>query len=146
MSSIKNSMFDTSFVAEFADHLREEHGVAAWLVDSEDAAVPMDRMEVSALPHVRFYPLGPEDGMGGIKCAAESEEALRRAEPQIRLGIKGINHLLERDLELQQTSDEMLQLSEQLSFLFKLARKTIGLNEIETFCKAILEEVEKLAG
>ncbi|MBE0569608.1 MAG: HD-GYP domain-containing protein [Deltaproteobacteria bacterium] len=141
MSSIKSSMFDTSFVEEFADHLREEHGIGAWLVDSEDVAVPMDRMEVSALPHVRYYPLGEIDGLGGIKCAAESEETLRRADPQIRFGIKGINHLLERDLELQQTSDEMLQLSEQLSFLFKLARKTIGLNEIEGFCKAILEEV-----
>jgi HD-GYP domain-containing protein (c-di-GMP phosphodiesterase class II) len=146
MNDIRSSMFDTSFVEEFADHLREEHGISAWLVDGEDAVFPLERMEARALPHVRFYPLGPEDGFGGIKCAAESEEALRKAEPQILFGVKGINHLLERDLELQQTSDEMLQLSDQLTFLFKLARKTIGINEIDAFCKVILEEIAPAIG
>ncbi|MBP2673210.1 MAG: metal dependent phosphohydrolase [Deltaproteobacteria bacterium] len=141
MSSIKDSMFDTSFLEEFVDFLRNEHGISARVVDPEEIAVPSCVSAAGAPPHVRFYPLGPGDGLGGIRCAAESEDVLRRAEPQIRFGIKAINHLLERDLELQQTSDEMLQLSEQLSFLFKLARKTIGVNEIDEFCKVILEEI-----
>jgi len=141
MSSIIDSMFDTSFLEEFIEHLRNEHGISACLVDSRKEAVPLGDAEEGTLPCVRYYPLGPENELGGIRCAAESEEALARAEPQILFGIKGIRHLLGRDLELQQTGDEMLQLSEQLTFLFKLARKTIGVNEIDGFFRVILEEI-----
>ena len=141
MSSIKDTMVDTSFVEEFAAYLREEHGVYAWVVDGDEAVVPLAGTKSVDLPHVRFYPFGSENGFGGIKCAADSESALLRAEPHILIGVKGIGHLLARDTELLQTSDEMLQLSGQMSFLFNLARKTIGVNEIDEFCRIVLEEI-----
>ncbi|MEW6718990.1 MAG: HD-GYP domain-containing protein [Thermodesulfobacteriota bacterium] len=141
MSCFKESMFDTSFVEEFAAYLRNEHGISAWLVDGDGEAVPLPGTEACGHSHSRFYPVGTEDGSGGIVCSAGSEEALQRAEPHVLLGVRGIGHLLQRDLELQQTGDEMLQLSEQMTFLFKLARKTIGVNEIEAFCQVILEEI-----
>jgi HD-GYP domain-containing protein (c-di-GMP phosphodiesterase class II) len=141
MSGIKDTMVDTSFVEELASYLWEEHGVCAWVVDKDGAYVPLVETEVSDLPHARFYPFGSGNGYGGIRCAAGTEDALKQAEPHIRFGIKGVNHLLLRDTELQQTSDEMLQLSGQMSFLFNLARKTIGVNEIDEFCRIVLEEI-----
>jgi HD-GYP domain-containing protein (c-di-GMP phosphodiesterase class II) len=141
MSSIRETMVDTSFVEEFAAYLRQEHGVSAWVVDGDGAFVPLDGTEAASPPHVRFYPFGSENGFGGIRCGAGSEEALQRAEPHILLGVKGATHLLLRDMELLQTSEEMLQLSGQMAFLFQLARKTIGVNKIDEFCRIILEEI-----
>ncbi len=86
MSSIKDTMVDTSFVEEFAAYLRDEHGVCAWVVDGDEAFVPLGGMKSVELPHVRFYPFGSENGFGGFKCAADSETALQRAEPQITSG------------------------------------------------------------
>ena len=102
---------------------------------------PAGRDEVRRTAPREVYPFGSENGFGGFKCAADSETALQRAEPHIILGVKGIGHLLARDTELLQTSDEMLQLSGQMSFLFNLARKTIGVNEIDQFCRIVLEEI-----
>jgi HD-GYP domain-containing protein (c-di-GMP phosphodiesterase class II) len=140
MSGITDTMVDTSFVEEFAAYLRKEHGISAWVEDGDGAFVPLVGMELSALPHSRLYPFEPENG-GGMRCAAATEEALSMAEPHILLGVKGIGHLLLRDAELMQTSDEMLQLSGQMAFLFKLARKTLGVNKIDEFCRIILEEI-----
>lgn len=141
MSGIKDTMVDTSFVEEFAAYLHKEHGVRAWVVDGDESFVPLGRMEPADLPHAKSFPFGSGNGFGGLRCAADSESALLRAEPHILLGIKGIGHLLARDTELLQTSDEMLQLSGQMSFLFNLARKTIGVNEIDEFCRIVLEEI-----
>ncbi len=139
MKSIDRSLFDASFVEEVIAYLREAHGVRAWVADNDNTAVPSAPAETGAMPYVRYYPIGSDPGIGGIKCAAADEGTLVRAEPHVLFGIKGINQLLLRETELQQTSDEMLQLSEQLSFLFKLAQKTIGVNELEEFCRIILE-------
>lgn len=141
MNRIDHSLFDTSFVEEVVDYLRKVHGVHAWVVDKDDTAVLPAHAEVGALPYERFYPFGSDRSIGGIKLAAADESTLVRAEPHVLFGIKGINQLLLRETELQQTSDEMLLLSEQLSFLFKLAQKTIGVNELEEFCRVILEEI-----
>jgi len=141
MRSIQDSMFDTSFVEEVLSYLQTEHGIRAWVVDDHDTTVPLSHAAVGNLPQVRFYPFGLDANIGGLKCAAADESALQRAEPHILLGMKGIQQLLKRELELQQTSDEMLQLSEQLSFLFKLAKKTIGINELSEFCTIIMKEI-----
>jgi HD-GYP domain-containing protein (c-di-GMP phosphodiesterase class II) len=141
MKDIDHSLFDTSFLEEVVEYLRNVHGVRAWVVDDDDTAVLPSHAEAGAMPFVRYYPFGPGRSAGGIKCAAADESTLVRAEPHVLFGIKGINQLLLRETELQQTSDEMLQLSEQLSFLFKLAQQTIGVNELEEFCRIILEEI-----
>lgn len=141
MSGIRDTMVDTSFVEEVAAYLRKEHGVRAWVVDGDESFVPLGGMESVDLPHVKSFPFGSGNGFGGLRCAAESESALLRAEPHILLGVKGIGHLLARDTELMQTSDEMLQLSGQMSILFNLARKTLGVNEIDEFCRIVLEEI-----
>jgi len=141
MSGIRDTMVDTSFVEEFAAYLREEHGVRAWVVDRDGSFVPLGGMEPVDLPHVKYFPFVPDNGFGGLRCAAGSQDALLRAEPHILVGVKGVGHLLSRDMELLQTSDEMLQLSGQMSFLFNLARKTIGVNEIHEFCRIVLEEI-----
>ena len=141
MNRFDSSLFDASFVEEVVGYLRKEHGVHAWVVDEDDPAVLPADAEAGALPFVRYYPIGSDRSTGGIKVAAADESTLVRAEPHVLFGIKGIDQLLLRETELQQTSDEMLLLSEQLSFLFKLARKTIGVNELEEFCRVILEEI-----
>lgn len=132
------SMFDTSFVDAVVRYLEEEHGVHARLSDGGDAGNPP---EGSGPPHARYYPFTGDGRPGGLLCTAHDESALQRAEPHVRICMDGIGQLLQRELELQQTGDEMLQLSEQLSILFRLARKTVGVNELHEFCRIIMQEI-----
>ena len=142
MSSIKDTMVDTSFVEEFAAYLRKEHDVSAWVEDGDGAFVPLGGTEVSAAAPLAVLSLRSGERLRRA-CGAPPppKSALLRAEPHILLGVKGIGHLLLRDVELLQTSDEMLQLSGQMAFLFNLARKTIGVNEIDEFCRIVLDEI-----
>ena len=141
MNNLKNTIVDTSLVEEFIAYLRKEHNVNAWVEDGYGAFVPLEGTEAAKLPYMRFYPFESGDSIGGIQCAAECEETLRRAEPHILFGVKGISHLLLRDMEFLQAGDEMLQLSSQMAFLFKLSRKTLGVTRVNAFCRLLLEEI-----
>ncbi|MCL2102406.1 MAG: HD-GYP domain-containing protein [Syntrophorhabdaceae bacterium] len=141
MTSLKDVMVDTSFVEEFLAYLQKEHEISAWVESGSGTFVPLEGTEISTLPHTRFYPFESGNEFGGIRCAAESMEALQRAEPHILLGIKGIDNLLFRDVDLLQTSEEMLQLSGQMNFLFKFARKALGVSRIDVLCRLILKEI-----
>ena len=141
MDNLNDIMINTSFVEDFFAYLMKEHGVSAWVEDSQGELVEIGETTASPLACTRFYPFDSCEDFGGVRCAAETEEALSTAEPHILIGVKGISHLLMRDIDLMQTSDEMLQLSSQMTFLFKFSQKALGINQINTFCRLLLNEI-----
>ncbi|MCL1926612.1 MAG: HD-GYP domain-containing protein [Syntrophorhabdaceae bacterium] len=134
-------MAETLFVEEFFSSLKNAYEISAWLEDDTGEYVPLEGTTVENLPHTCFFPFEMGKDYGGIRCAAEHDETLQRAKPYILLGVKGIDHLLVHDIDLLQTSEEMLQLSGQMTFLLKFAQKALGINRIEAFCRLLLREI-----
>ncbi|MCK5228470.1 MAG: HD-GYP domain-containing protein, partial [Desulfobulbaceae bacterium] len=118
MAAITDYMFDTSFVQEVIDYLHTEYSISTRVLDSGEHAVIPKESQAEPLPVTKFFPFDFQENIGGLECSANDETALAQAESHILFCLKGINNLLLRELELQQTSDEMLQLSSQLNFLF----------------------------
>jgi len=136
-------MTDTGFVEKALAYLQTEHGIRALVLDSEGQVVPMGDHNGEPLAETMFYPFDFSEDIGGLQCSSLSGSALAKAEPHIRMCLKGVNDLLQRELILQQTADEMLQLSEQLHFLLNLANKVTGLHDLKSYSRVILEEVAR---
>jgi HD-GYP domain-containing protein (c-di-GMP phosphodiesterase class II) len=134
-------MTDMGFLQKALSYLRDEHGIHTLVLDSQDQVVPVGDNNGEPLPEVAFYPFQFSENIGGIQCSSPTRSALENAEPHIRICLQGVNDLLQRELILQQTTNEMLQLSEQLHFLLNLANKVIGLHDLKTYSTVILEEV-----
>ena len=144
MAAITDYMFDTSFVQEVIDYLHTEYSISTRVLDSGEHAVIPKESQAEPLPVTKFFPFDFQENIGGLECSANDETALAQAESHILFCLKGINNLLLRELELQQTSDEMLQLSSQLNFLFKLSSKLIGINKMQDFSDIILNEISQV--
>jgi HD-GYP domain-containing protein (c-di-GMP phosphodiesterase class II) len=136
-------MTDTGFVEKTLSYLQHEYGIHALVLDSEGQVVPVNGFDAEALAETKYYPFDFSEDVGGIQCSGLSLSVLDKAEPHIRMCLEGVNALLQRDLILQQTTDEMLQLSEQLHFLLNLANKVIGLHDLKAYSTVILEEVSR---
>ena len=141
MNNLKDILVDTSFAEDFLAYLQKEHGVSAWIEDGDGAFFPIEGTGPSDSPCTRFYPFQMTENLGGIRCAAQTDEMLLKADPHIMLGVKGVSRFLVQDIDLLQTSDEMLQLSSQMTFLFKFSQKALGINRIDAFCRLLLNEI-----
>jgi HD-GYP domain-containing protein (c-di-GMP phosphodiesterase class II) len=136
-------MSETAFLEKTFAYLRTCHGVHAVPVDENGQAEPPDDHSASGLSVTRYYPVDFEKKVGGIRCSAKTKEAMDAAEPHILLCINGLQEVLVRDWILKQTSDEMLELSDQLHFLFNLANKVIGIQDLRDYCMVMLREISK---
>ena len=143
MSAITEFMTDTAFLCKTLAYLQKEHGIHAVVLDTEGQIIPMGDDGPQVLSESEYYPFDFQENVGGIQCSGPSMDALRKAEPHIRMCLEGINDLLQKELVLQQTTDEMLQLSQQLHFLLNMANKVIGVHDLKAYSTVILEEVSR---
>jgi len=141
MGSLADHIYDLSFVEEVFAYLASIHGVHALVVDSDGRTVPVADGGRTALAADRYVPLEFQENIGGVRFTANDEGTLEKASTPIKLCINAIDTLLQRELELRQTGEEMLKLSEQLSFLARLSAEISGINRIDTFCRIVLEEI-----
>lgn len=139
MASIIDFVNDKSFLVKALAYLKSCHSICAVIVGQDGQIDP--RMEdISEHPERRFYSAAFEEDIGGIRCSAETAALLNQADPHIRFLMDALNKILEKNLILQQTMDEMLHLSEQLHFLYGLAAKLSGIQEVGKYCKLVLQE------
>lgn len=141
MGAITDYMFDTSFIKEVLSYLQTTHKIDVSLIDSDGKDLDLTVSGSVPLPKTKFYTFEFSHDIGGLQCSAQSDIDLENAEPHILICIKAINTLLLREQELQETTDEMLQLSKQLNFLSKMAQKLIGVNKLEECCRIVLHEI-----
>ncbi|MDH5298397.1 MAG: HD-GYP domain-containing protein [Desulfobulbaceae bacterium] len=142
MAALTDHMFNTALVAEMLTYLKTSHAITAAVLDSDGRVVSITGHDhTPLLPASRLFPFAHDQNIGSLACSAASDTLLAEAEPHIRISLRVINELLLREIELQQTADEMLQLSEQLHFLFNLAKKIAGCNRLQDFCAITLAEI-----
>ncbi|MBW2107231.1 MAG: HD domain-containing protein [Deltaproteobacteria bacterium] len=135
---------DTAPVQRVLEYLRDQHGVSAVVVNSQGRTVPLgDGPKGAPFPHERVYPFTFAHDAGGIHCSAATPASLDKADPHIRMCVELLSGMLEQALVLQQTTDEMLRLSEQLHFLVGLANKVTGLHDLKDYATVILREVSQ---
>jgi HD-GYP domain-containing protein (c-di-GMP phosphodiesterase class II) len=143
MASIRDYMFDTALLEQSIDYLTGTHQLAVSVIDSEGLAVAGRGIEGPDTTASRTYPFSFSTDIGGLVCAAANQELLDQAEPHIRYCLAAINTLLLREAELQETTDEMLQLTSQLNFVFKVAKKISGIDDLEKCYQIILDEISQ---
>ncbi|PKN50201.1 MAG: HD-GYP domain-containing protein [Deltaproteobacteria bacterium HGW-Deltaproteobacteria-16] len=141
MASIRDYLFDTAFLDQSIDYLAEAHNLAVTVVDSEGMAVASRQPEGHDTPASRAYPFRFPSNIGGIVCAAPDPARLDQAEPHILYCLAALNSQLLRETELQETTEEMLQLASQMNFLVKVAKKIIGIDDLKKCYQIILEEI-----
>ncbi|MFH1020697.1 MAG: HD-GYP domain-containing protein [Pseudomonadota bacterium] len=141
MASILDYLFDTAFLDQSIDYLAETLGLAITVLDSEGMPVASRRSEGEDSPASRAYPFRFSSGIGSIVCAAPDQDLLSRAEPHILYCLAALNSQLLRETELRETTEEMLQLSSQMNFLFKVAKKIIGIDDLKKCYQIILDEI-----
>jgi HD-GYP domain-containing protein (c-di-GMP phosphodiesterase class II) len=139
MPSIVDFVSDKSFLTKSLDYLKSCHSLSAVIV-GQDGQIDARIGDISEHPEKRFYPASFEEDIGGLRCSAETVDQLNQADPHIRFLMDAIDKILEKNLILQQTMDEMLRLSEQLHFLYGLAAKLSGIQHVGKYCKLVLQE------
>ncbi len=143
MASILDHLFDTSFLDQSIDYLAEALDLAITVLDSEGMPVADRRTKGDDTPVSRTYPFSFSADIGGIVCAAANQDRLDQAEPHILYCLAALNSQLVRETELQETTEEMLQLSSQLNFLFKVAKKIVGIDDLKKCYQIILDEISQ---
>ncbi|MDG4474938.1 HD-GYP domain-containing protein [Thiovibrio frasassiensis] len=143
MASIRDHLFDSSFLDQSIAYLAEAHKLAITVLDSDGATVASRRSEGSDTPTSRAYPFSFSSDIGSMVCGAPNPEQLEQAEPHIRYCLSALNSQLMRETELQETTEEMLQLASQMNFLFKVAKQIIGIDDLQKCYQIILEEIAK---
>jgi hypothetical protein len=137
---------DRSFLVKTLAYLESCHGIWAVIVDQNGQIDPRMERDNREYPEKRFYAITFQEDVGGLRCSAETAEQLRQADPHIRYVLDALNKILDKNLILQQTMDEMLRLSDQLYFLFGLAAKLAGIQDVGKYCKLVLEEISTFIG
>lgn len=141
MASLIDFVNDRSFINKVFFYLESCHGVCSVVVDSGGRIDPRLDRKAEELSAKRFYEVAFQENIGGIRCSAETDDVLGQADAHIRFCLECLHKLLEKNLVLEQTMDEMLRLSDQLHFLFGLATKLAGIQDIEQYCRMVLQEI-----
>jgi len=143
MSSLADYIFDSSFLEELFQFLKTSHNIHPELIDSDGNVVSINNSPPVSLAAEQYVPFDFHQKIGGVRFKSKNEIILEKNSNAVKLCINTINCLLQRELELQQTADEMLLLSDQLNFILKLSQKINGVKKISEFCEIILEEISK---
>jgi HD-GYP domain-containing protein (c-di-GMP phosphodiesterase class II) len=150
--SIMDYMSDTTYLKQVIEFLNKSYGVIASVLDSEGNIVVIDDESGNSLDlnnpalFKQFYAFEFTEDIGGIMCTAKNKESIAGAEDYMQTAMAGINTLLQRELEIQQMSSEIMDLSEQINFLFQLAKKMIGIRKLQDFCEMVVVEIAKKIG
>lgn len=143
MASIRDYLFDTAFLDRSIDYLAETLQLTITLLDSEGTPLASHKNEGGDTPASRAYPFHFSSDIGAIVCAAPNQDLLAQAEPHILYCLASLDSQLLRETELRETTEEMLQLSSQLNFLFKVAKKIIGIDDLKKCYQIILDEISQ---
>ncbi|MCX5876864.1 MAG: HD-GYP domain-containing protein [Deltaproteobacteria bacterium] len=143
MASILDHLFDSAFFDQSIDYLAETLDLAITVLDSEGLSVASRQAKGGDTLASRTYPFSFPSDIGSIVCAAPNQDLLDQAEPHILYCLASLNSQLLRETELQETTEEMLQLSSQLNFLFKVAKKIIGIDDLKKCYQIILDEISQ---
>ncbi len=141
MSSINDYLFDTEFLDLSLQYLSETLNLQVMVLDSDGQVLLTKGQANGAIS--RYYSFKYQHDIGGLTCSAADQQTLQTAEPHISYCLAAMNSQLQRDEELRETSEEMLDLAGQLSFLSKVSRKIIGVEELEECYRIILQEISK---
>lgn len=147
MPDITNYIFDTTYIEQTIKNLKDIYQIEAYIVDNEGNAIeaisptPIDTNCENSCQ--RFYRFEFTEDIGGLMCISSNEEAISNAEWFIDSSITAINNLLQRELEIQQMTAEIMELSEQINFLFNLSKNVIGIKKLYEFCSLSLQEIAK---
>jgi HD-GYP domain-containing protein (c-di-GMP phosphodiesterase class II) len=143
MPAVTDYLFDTSYLKEVLTYLETVHAIDVRVVDSDGNCLPIGNHAVPPAGVSRFLPFPFARDIGGLLCYATSEARLDQAAPHISICLSGIDQQLQREDELKQAGNELLELSEQLHFLYNLAGKIIGISSMHDLCTMILQEISK---
>jgi HD-GYP domain-containing protein (c-di-GMP phosphodiesterase class II) len=143
VGKITKYISNPSYIETMFSYLKSHHGICSVLVDKDGLLELLNDDPIQEFPIFRFYPVEFETDIGGIRCSAEFESVLDAAEPHIRMCVEGLQEILTKEWVLNQTSDEMLNLSSQLHFLFNLARRVTGLQRAKDYCTVVLREISE---
>jgi len=141
MASIRDFLFDIAFLDQSIAYLNEALHLAITVIDSEGIPVATRRTKGCDTPVSRAYPFHFSSDIGSLVCAAPNQDLLSQAEPHILYCLASLNSQLLRETELRETTEEMLQLSSQLNFLCKVAKKIIGLDDLKKCYQILLDEI-----
>ncbi|MBZ0158152.1 MAG: HD-GYP domain-containing protein [Alphaproteobacteria bacterium] len=146
MPDLTDHMPDTSFLEKSMDLLKNAHRVHSFVLDCEGNPLSLGNNGYGQLSSARFFPFEYREPIGGLLCTADDEKILDAAEPHIRVCMEGVNTLLQRELEIQQMSSEILDISEYINFLFQLEQKLLGIRKLYDFCALLVSEVSGKIG
>ncbi len=141
MASIRDYLFDTDFLEQSLTYLTDTLKLAVSVIDSQGQTVLNHPAPAGELPARREFSFQFTLPIGGLRCAAPDETALDQAEPHIRYCLAALHNQLQREAELRETTDEMLRLSSQLNFLYQVARKIVGIDDMRKCYQIILAEI-----
>lgn len=144
MSSIQDYLFDADFLERSLNYLSETLKLQVTLKDSEERTITTKGSSIGGAE--QHHPFQFTHPIGGITCSADDPQTLQRAQPHILYTLAALNTQLMRELELREITDEMLALSSQLNFLGKVARKIIGIEDLEKCYRIILQEITEVIG
>ncbi|GER93970.1 HD-GYP domain-containing protein [hot springs metagenome] len=145
MTPIIDSIKNIPFLENAFAYLKEKYDINAYITDKISDTVENTDDTGSTAEHKirRFYPIvSPENEMG-IFCISRTNNTIDMAEAEINLLVGSINEIVQREIEINQMSNEIIELSEQINFLFNFATQTTGINKIHAFCIAAIETVSK---
>ncbi|HAK88630.1 MAG TPA: HD-GYP domain-containing protein [Nitrospiraceae bacterium] len=147
MPNVVEYIGDTAYLLEIIELLKSSYGVNAFIVDGGGNAVEgLNSLPADPDPEPafrKFYPFEFTEDIGGFMCASTSEDAVLNADRFINASVTAVNAILQRELEIQQMGGEIVELSEQINFLFNLAKKVMGLRKLREFCEMSLFETAK---
>lgn len=144
MPSIVDYLSDDTLLREILSNLKNHYQVDACILDSD--AVPIEILGMQDVDAVNnayemFYPFEFPEDIGGLRCMAKGKETLQSAQSFIETALVALNSILQRELEIRQMTAEIVELSEQINFLFSLDRKARSSKRLYEFCKLSLYEI-----
>lgn len=146
MGSIVDYLTDTDFLEQSLRLLRDAYGVDAFVLDSSGTRVAVEGSDRPEKLRIAYHPFQHPEEIGGLLCTADGEEELKRAGKYVAVLMTGLRTLLEREIEIGQMSGEILELSEQINFLFTLAKKMSGITKLDEFCSLVVKEISRKIG
>ena len=141
MADLTEYISDTTLLEQMIKSLKDLFNVNVSVMDSNRKIIPIGDTDNKELETKRFYPFEFTENIGGLMCYAKNENAINNADGQLQIYMLAINTLLQREIEIQQMSDEIIELSEQINFLFLLAKDLSGIKELHVICKLIVDKI-----
>lgn len=146
MADITDYVLDTTLLEQIIKSLRDSFNIHVSVVDSNEDIVSVGDNGHKELEYMKFYPFESTEDIGGLRCSACDQNTFNNADNQIQIYLTMIKSLIEKETEAQQMCNEIIELSEQINFLYTLAGKISGTKKMITLCEMIIKEISEKIG